>query len=168
VVHVAVTLEKAEMRMSKWLLGQGLVMLILGVCSTIVFGLLHVRYFFLLGVLMGLMNIVPIAGGVVTILLAGSVAALDSWTKMALVFLFYFIYVNIENAYLTPRIMRSSVNLMGLTVIIALLAGVDLAGLAGALVAVPTAALIAVLMEEYMVNNDANYRGPAPPANPQP
>jgi len=43
----------------------------------------------------------PIAGGVVTILLAGAVAALDSWTKMALVFLFYFIYVNIENAYLT-------------------------------------------------------------------
>ena len=53
--------------MSKWLLGQGLLMLILGVCSTIVFGLLHVRYFFLLGVLMGLMNIIPIAGGVVTI-----------------------------------------------------------------------------------------------------
>jgi predicted PurR-regulated permease PerM len=167
-LRLAVTLEKAEIRMSKWLLGQGLLMLILGVCSTIVFGLLHVRYFFLLGVLMGLMNIVPIAGGVVTILLAGAVAALDSWTKMALVFLFYFFYVNIENAYLTPRIMRSSVNLMGLTVIIALLAGVDLAGLAGALVAVPTAALIAVLMEEYMVNNDSEYRGPAPPVNPQP
>jgi predicted PurR-regulated permease PerM len=170
-LRLAVTLEKAEIRMSKWLLGQGLVMLILGICSCIVFGVLHVRYFFLLGVLMGLMNIVPIAGGVVTILLAGAVAALDSWTKMAFVFLFYFIYVNIENAYLTPRIMRSSVNLMGLTVIIALLAGVDLAGLAGALVAVPTAALIAVLMEEYMVNNDSNYRGPVlpdPPTAPQP
>jgi predicted PurR-regulated permease PerM len=162
-LRLAVTLEKAEVRMSKWLLGQGLLMLILGVSSTIVFGLLHVRYFFLLGVLMGLMNVIPIAGGVATILLAGGVAALDSWPKMAGVFLFYLIYVNIENAYLTPRIMRSSVNLMGLTVIIALLAGVKLAGVTGALVAVPTAALIAVLTDEYLINKDWQYVPPILP-----
>jgi predicted PurR-regulated permease PerM len=162
-LRLAVTLEKAEVRMSKWLLGQGLLMLILGVCSTIVFGLLHVRYFFLLGVLMGLMNIIPIAGGVVTILLAGGVASLDSWPKMAGVFLFYVIYVNVENAYLIPRIMRSSVDLMGLAVIISLLAGVELAGVTGALVAVPTAALIAVLMDEYLVNKDWQYVPPVLP-----
>lgn len=153
-LRLAVTLYKAELRMSKWLFGQGLLMLILGVTSTLVFGLLHVRYFFLLGVLMGLMNIVPIAGGVITILLVGIVAAIDSWTKMGGVFLFYLIYVNIENAYLTPRIMRSSVDLKGLTVLLALIAGTELAGIVGALVAVPTAALIAVLMEEYMVQKD--------------
>jgi predicted PurR-regulated permease PerM len=153
-LRLAVTLQKAERRTSKWLFGQSLLMLILGVTSTIVFGLLHVRYFFLLGVLMGLMNIVPIAGGVVTILLVAFVAALDSWTKMAAVFLFYFIYVNIENAYLTPRIMRQNVNLMGLTVLIALIAGTELAGVVGALVAVPTAALIAVLADEYLVQKD--------------
>jgi predicted PurR-regulated permease PerM len=156
-LRLAVTLEKAEIRMSRWLFGQALLMLILGVCSTIVFGFLHVRYFVLLGVLMGLMNIIPIAGGVVTILVAGAVAAIDSWTKMAGVFLFYLIYVNIENAFLTPRIMRSSVNLMGLAVVIALIAGTDLAGIPGALVAVPTAALIAVLMDEYLVQNDSQY-----------
>jgi predicted PurR-regulated permease PerM len=148
------TLQKAEVRMSKWLFGQGLLMLILGVCSIIVFGLLHVRYFVLLGVLMGLMNIIPIAGGVITIILACAIAALDSWTKMFGVLIFYGIYVNIENAVLTPRIMRSSVNLMGLTVIIALLTGTAIAGVVGALVAVPTAALVAVLMEEYMVQKD--------------
>jgi predicted PurR-regulated permease PerM len=153
-LRLAVTLQKAERRMSKWLVGQGLLMLILGLSSTIVFGFLHVRYFFLLGVLMGLMNIVPIAGGVITILIVAAVAALDSWTKMAFVFLFYLIYVNIENAYLTPRIMRSSVNLMGLTVLIALIAGTEIAGVVGALVAVPTAALIAVLMDEYLVQKD--------------
>jgi predicted PurR-regulated permease PerM len=51
--------------------------------------------------------------------------------------------------------MRSSVNLMGLTVIIALLIGTSLAGVVGALVAVPTAALIAVLVQEYLVQKDA-------------
>jgi predicted PurR-regulated permease PerM len=153
-LRLAVTLQKAERRASKWLFGQATLMLILGLASTLVFGLLHVRYFILLGVLMGLMNIVPIAGGVVTILLVGLVAAIDSWAKMAAVFLFYLIYVNIENAYLTPRIMRQSVNLMGLTVLIALIAGTELAGIVGALVAVPTAALIAVLMDEYLVQKD--------------
>jgi predicted PurR-regulated permease PerM len=148
------TLKKAERKVSKWLLGQGLLMLILGVCSTIVFGLLHVRYFLLLGFLMGLFNIIPIAGGVITILIAAGVAALDSWTKMAGVILFYVIYQNIENVVLTPRIMRSSVNLMGLTVLVALLLGTALAGIVGALVAVPTAALVSVLLEEYAVQKD--------------
>nr|WP_179639961.1 AI-2E family transporter [Edaphobacter lichenicola] len=148
------TLKKAESKISKWLLGQGLLMLILGVSSTIVFGLLHVRYFLLLGFLMGLFNIIPIAGGVITIIIAAGVAALDSWTKMASVLLFYAIYINVENAVLTPRIMRSSVNLMGLTVLVALLLGTALAGIVGALVSVPTAALITVLLEEYAVQKE--------------
>ena len=148
------TMQKAELKMSKWLLGQGLLMLILGVCSTVVFGLLHVRYFVLLGVLMGLLNIIPIAGGVVTIILAGGIAALDSWSKMAGVFIFYAVYINIENAVLTPRIMKSSVDLMGITVLVALLIGTALAGIVGALVAVPTAALITVLLNEYAVKRD--------------
>ena len=129
-------------------------MLILGVSSTIVFAILRVRYFFLLGVLMGLFNIIPIAGGLVTITLAAAVAALDSWARMGGVLLFYALYTQLENAYLTPKIMKSSVNLMGLSVLIALLAGSKLAGVVGALVAVPSAALIAVLMDEYMVQTD--------------
>jgi predicted PurR-regulated permease PerM len=148
------TMQRAELKVGKWLFGQGLLMLILGLSSTVAFGFLHVRYFLLLGILMGLFNIIPIAGGIVTISLVAGVAALDSWTKMAGVLIFYAIYVNIENAYLTPRIMRSSVNLMGLTVLIALLCGTALAGVVGALVAVPTAALITVLLEEYAVQKE--------------
>jgi predicted PurR-regulated permease PerM len=70
------------------------------------------------------------------------------------VLVFYAVYVQIENGFLTPRIMRSSVNLMGLAVLIALLAGLALAGIVGALVAVPTAALLAVLLQEYLVQKD--------------
>jgi predicted PurR-regulated permease PerM len=154
--RLARTLVAAEGRMSKWLIGQAALMVILGVTSTVVFHALHVRYAVLLGVLMGLFNIVPIVGGVVTILLAASVAAMDSWSKMAGVFIFYAIYTQVENAYLTPRIMRTSVNLMGLSVLIALLAGTELAGIVGALVAVPSAALVAVIMDEYLVQKDAD------------
>ncbi len=158
--RLAKTLAVAEVRMSKWLIGQGSLMLILGVLSTAVFGILHVRYFFLLGVLMGLFNIIPVVGGVITILLAAGVASIDGWPKMVGVLIFYFFYVQLENGYLTPRIMRSSVNLMGLSVLIALLAGTALAGVVGALVSVPTAALIAVLMDEYMVQKDADLAAP--------
>ena len=144
------TLKKAEVKMSKWLFGQGLLMLTIGVCSLIVFGFLHVRYFVLLSAMMGLFNIIPIAGAL-SVSLALVSAALDSWPKMFGVLIFYVIYVNVENAFLTPRIMRSSVNLMGLTILVALLIGTALAGVVGALVAVPTAALISVLLDEYAV-----------------
>jgi predicted PurR-regulated permease PerM len=70
---------------------------------------------------------------------------------MACVFAFYAIYINIENAILTPRIMGSSVDLMGLTVLIALLLGTAVAGVVGALVAVPTAVLVTCLIDEYFV-----------------
>ena len=145
----------AEHRMSKWLLGQGSLMLILGLCSTVVFGLLHVRYFFLLGTLMGLFNIIPVIGAVITVLLAAAAAALDSWTKMLGVFIFYAVYAQVENGFLTPKIMRTSVNLMGLSVLIALLVGSALAGVVGALVSVPTAALVGVLVQEYLMRQDA-------------
>ena len=153
-IRLKATMNQANQKISKWLVGQGLLMLALGISSTIVFGFLHVRYFLLLGFLMGLFNIIPIAGGIFTILIAAGVAALDSWAKMAGVLLFYFLYVNIENAYLTPRIMRSSVNLMGLTVLVALLLGTSLAGIVGALVAVPTAGLISVILQQYAVQKD--------------
>jgi predicted PurR-regulated permease PerM len=145
------TLRKADTKMSKWLLGQGLLMLILGVTSTIVFSILHVRYSVLLGVLMGLFNIIPVAGAIITMSLVCVVSALDSWTKMFEVILFYLVYVNLENVIITPRVMKSSVDLMGLTVLVSLMVGTALAGIVGALVAVPTAALIVVLLDEYAV-----------------
>jgi predicted PurR-regulated permease PerM len=51
--------------------------------------------------------------------------------------------------------MKTSVDLMGLAVLIALMAGLALAGVVGALVSVPTAALVAVLLDEYMVQKSA-------------
>jgi predicted PurR-regulated permease PerM len=143
------TLARAEVRMGKWLLGQGSLMLILGVASTIVFVVLHVRYAYALGVLMGLMNIIPIVGALVSVSLALLVAAIDSWGRVLGVAIFYAIYAQFETSYLTPRIMRTSVDLAGLSVIIALLLGSALAGIVGAMVAVPTAVLVAVLLGEY-------------------
>lgn len=148
------TAIRADQRVSKWLLGQALLMLILGTLSLIVFGLLRVKYFYALAVFCGLANIVPIIGPIFSVGLAVIVAAFDSWTKALGVLIFYLVYQQLENAFLTPKIMKSTVDLPALAVIIALALGGSLAGVLGALVAVPTAALIAVIIEEYVVKRN--------------
>ncbi|HEU5401290.1 MAG TPA: AI-2E family transporter [Terriglobales bacterium] len=145
----------AEKRVSKWLLGQALLMLILGSLSLLTFWVLNVKYFYFLGVFCGLANIVPIIGPLISVSLAIIVAAFDSWTKAALVLAFYLIYQQLENAFLTPKIMKSTVDLPPLAVIIALVLGGAIAGVLGALVAVPTAALIGVIIDEYIVKANA-------------
>ena len=147
-------LRRAESRMQRWLLGQGSLMLILGMTSTVVYGMLHVRYAYALGFLTGLLNIIPVVGAAVSIALALLVAAVDSWGRVLGIAIFYVIYLNLENSFLVPRIMQSRVNLPGLAILCALLIGSAFAGVAGALVAVPTAALVAVLVDEYLVAKD--------------
>jgi predicted PurR-regulated permease PerM len=145
-------LQRARIRMDKWLLGQGSLMLILGLLSTAVYLMLHIRYAFALGVMTGLLNIIPVLGAAVCVALALLVAAIDSWGRVLGVAVFYLVYLQVENSFLTPRIMRNSVGLPGLAILVALLLGSALGGIAGALVSVPTAALVAVLIDEYLVN----------------
>jgi predicted PurR-regulated permease PerM len=148
------TLLRADARMGKWLVGQGGLMLILGLCSLIVFVLLKIRYAYALAVLMGALNIIPIVGAMVSMALVLLAAATDSWEKVAGVAIFYAIYAQVETSYLTPRIMKSSVDLSALGVLIALLMGSKLAGVIGAMIAVPTAVLVSVLIQEYLVQHD--------------
>jgi len=149
------TLRRAEIRMGKWLLGQGSLMLILGVASTIVYLSLNVRYAYALGVLTGLLNVIPVLGAAICIALALLVAAIDSWGRVLGIAIFYLIYIQVENSYLVPRIMRNRVGLPGLAILIALVIGSALEGVLGAMVSVPTAVLVAVLLDEYLVSKDA-------------
>jgi predicted PurR-regulated permease PerM len=149
------TLRRAEIRMGRWLLGQGSLMLILGLISTALYLSLHVRYAYALGVLTGLLNIIPVLGAAICIALAMLVAAIDSWGRAVGVAIFYLIYLQLENSYLTPRIMQSRVNLPPLAILVALLLGSALGGVVGAMVSVPTAVLVAELLDEYLVQKDA-------------
>ena len=142
---------RAQRRIRHWLVGQGLLMLLLGVTSGLSFWLLHIKYALVLGFLAGLLNIVPFVGPITGFLLAAAVAILDSWPKFLGVCAYYFVYQQFEQAYLAPKVMKLSVDLPPLAVIVALTLGGALGGVLGAIVAVPTAAVIAVLIEEYLV-----------------
>jgi predicted PurR-regulated permease PerM len=98
-----------------------------------------------------------VLGAAICVALALLVAAIDSWGRVLGVAIFYVVYLNLENSLLTPRIMKNSVGLPGLAILVALLLGSALGGVPGALVSVPTAVLVAVLLDEYLVN-----KNPAP------
>ena len=148
------TMHRGENRMRHWLVGQSVLMLILGSLSCIAFALLHLKYFVALALLAGLLNIIPIVGPVVAVTLASIVALVDSPPKLIGVLLFFLLYQQLETGFITPRVMKFSVDLPPLAVIISLMLGGALAGVLGALVAVPTAALCAVLIDEYLVKRD--------------
>lgn len=148
------TLVRGENRMRHWLVGQATLMVILGSLSCIVFAILKLKYFYALALLAGLLNIIPIVGPVVAVIVASIVALVDSPAKLVGVLAFFLAYQQLETGFLTPRIMKLSVDLPPLAVIISLMLGGALAGILGALIAVPTAALCAVLIDEYLVKKE--------------
>jgi predicted PurR-regulated permease PerM len=147
-------LGRASARMRRWLVGQAMLMLVLGTASLIVFGLLGLRYYYLLAVFAGVANIVPLLGPVLSAILAGLVAIIDSPQKLLGVVIFFVAYQQVENAYLTPRIMKSQVQLSSAAVVVALMIGGALAGIPGAVVAVPSAVLFSELVDEYARNGE--------------
>jgi predicted PurR-regulated permease PerM len=149
-----VTLQRAAARMEKWLIGQASLMLILGLASTILYLSLDIRYAYGLGVLTGLLNIIPVLGAAVSVVLAILVAAIDSWGRVLGVAIFFLVYLQIENSWLIPRIMKHRVQLPALAIFVALLLGYAVEGVVGALVAIPTAVLVAVLLDEYLVRKE--------------
>ena len=114
-----------------------------------------VRYAYALGVLTGALNIIPVVGAAMCIGLALLVAAIDSWGRVVGVAVFYVVWVQVENSFLIPRIMKNRVGLPALAILVALLLGSALAGVLGAMVSVPTAVLVAELVDEYVVQKDA-------------
>jgi predicted PurR-regulated permease PerM len=149
--RLSATLLRANKRMRNWLMGQSIMMAFMGIASLVVYYSLHLKYFYILAMFAGVADIIPIAGPISALVIAGSVAAMDSPEKMFGVVIFHAVYAQFEAAFLSPRIMRSTLKLSPLAVIIALSLGGSLAGVVGALVSVPTAALVMVLADEYLV-----------------
>jgi predicted PurR-regulated permease PerM len=149
--RLSATLMRADQRMRNWLLGQSMLMAGLGLASLGVYYVLGLRYFYVLAMYAGIANVVPIVGPVSAVVIASTVAALDAPERVFGVVVFHALYAQFENAFLVPRVMKSTLQLSPLAVIISLSLGGSLAGVLGALVSVPTAALVAVFIDEYMV-----------------
>jgi predicted PurR-regulated permease PerM len=80
------------------------------------------------------------------------VASIDSWGRALGIVIFYLVWIQVENSFLVPRIMGTRVGLPGLSILVALLIGSELGGVLGAIASVPTAVLVSVLLDEYLVH----------------
>ncbi|MCC9076012.1 AI-2E family transporter [Litorilinea aerophila] len=126
----------------RWTWSQGLLALYIAVAFGVGLYLLGVPYALLLGLVGGVLEVIPFLGGAVTMLAAVLVSLPHSW-NMALGAVAWYIVVNLVEGYvLVPRLYQRTLRLHPLLVLIAFVAGGRLLGLAGALLAVPLAAAI--------------------------
>jgi predicted PurR-regulated permease PerM len=140
--------RRVTSKVSAWLGGQLLLGGIIGTTAGIGLYLLGVPFFYVLAVICGVGEMIPIIGPILSAIPA-IVVALSVRPMLALfVIIFLFAQQQLENHLLVPKIMQRQVGISPVVVIVALLVGGSLLGVIGALLAVPTAAILLVLFEE--------------------
>jgi predicted PurR-regulated permease PerM len=135
-------------KLSAWLVGQLMLGTIIGITSAIGLWLLGVPFFYVLALISGIGEMIPIIGPILSAIPAVAVAATVSVKKALLVIAFFVIQQQIENHVLVPKVMERQVGVSAVTVISALLIGGNLLGIVGAILAVPTAAILQVVLSE--------------------
>lgn len=144
------TLDNVDQQLGRWMRGQLTLCLIIGLASTIAYGLLDVRFWPVLGLIAGITEAIPIIGPWIGGVPAVAMALTQSWEKAAMVAGVAIIIQFTENWVLVPRVMKGAVGLTPLTVFLALLVGTEFMGIIGALLAIPIAAAIQVIVSEYI------------------
>jgi predicted PurR-regulated permease PerM len=146
--RVAQVSELVAVKVSAWLGGQMLLGLIIGVTSAIGYAFMGVPYFFVLAVIAAIGEMIPMVGPLLSAIPAVLVALTVSPGLALGVAIFCLALQLIENNVLVPKVMGQQVGLSAVTVIASLAIGTELLGFVGALLAVPTAAIVQVMFEE--------------------
>jgi predicted PurR-regulated permease PerM len=139
---------RVSTKVSAWLGGQLLLGGIIGTTAAIGLFFLGVPYFYVLALIAGVGELIPIVGPILSAIPAIAVAFTVSPTLALGVAAFYFAQQQLENHVLVPKVMSRQVGLSASFVIIALLIGGSLLGIVGAILAIPTAAILQVMFEE--------------------
>ena len=132
--------------------GNLLISLVAGTATTLVLLVVGVQYAVALGLLVAILDLIPLAGATIAAVLVSAVAFLDSIPVGIVVLVFFLVYQQIENHFLQPVIYGRTVQLSPLAVLIAVLIGAELAGVLGALAAIPVAGTIQVLIRDWLAH----------------
>ena len=135
-------------KVSSWLAGQLFLAAIIGTSAALGLLALGVPYFFVLALIAGLGEMIPVVGPILSAIPAVAVALTVSPATALFVGIFFLVQQQVENHLLVPRIMARQVGVSAGIVIIALLVGGSLLGIVGAILAVPTAAILQVVFQE--------------------
>jgi predicted PurR-regulated permease PerM len=130
--------------------------LLIGVVCTLGFLLIGVPYALLFGAFAGLLEFVPLVGPLVVALSVASVAGFHSITQAVEVLTFLGVLRLVEDYVIFPRLVRRGIHMHPLGVILAILCGAELAGIAGIFLAIPAVAVLSVSYRHLL-----EYRGSA-------
>jgi predicted PurR-regulated permease PerM len=148
--QVNATWLQVEAKLGAWVRGQLFIMLVVGLFSGLIFLALGLPNPLLLAVLGGLCQIIPIVGPFLAFLPALLVALTLDPTKALILVGAALVFQQVVGNILIPRVMSQSLGVSPLTVILGIMIGSILYGGAGALLAVPIAAAIQVIINESL------------------
>jgi predicted PurR-regulated permease PerM len=135
--------------------GNLFISLIAGVSTSIVLLILGVPYWIALGLIVGILDLIPLAGATIAGIIISTVAFLHSIPAGIIVVVFFIVYQQIENHVLQPVVYGRTVQLSPLVVLISVLIGAELAGVLGALAAIPVAGTLQVILLDYLKHRRA-------------
>ena len=137
-------------KVGAYVLGNVLISLLAGVVTLIWLTLFDVPYALLLAILVALLDLVPIVGSTIAGVVVGAVALSVSLPICIATVVFYVLFQLVEDYLLVPKIIGRAVHVPALTTLIAVLIGGSLLGVVGALVAIPIAAAVALILQEVL------------------
>ena len=148
--RVTKVVQKIDEKLSAWLRGEFVLMVIVGVLTYIGLTLLRVEFALPLAVLAGLLEIVAVIGPIMSAVPAIIIALVQYNSALPAlgVTALYVLVQQLENNLLVPKIMNKAVGVHPLAIITALLIGGSLFGIMGAVLAVPFAATAQVIIED--------------------
>ncbi|MDG4831295.1 AI-2E family transporter [Solwaraspora sp. WMMD1047] len=148
-----------------YLSGNLLISVICGALTFVVLALLGVPYAGVLALLVAIADLVPLVGATVGAAIAAGAGFVHSPRAGIVILIFCVVYQQVENHVLQPLIFSRIVRLNPLTVLVSVLLGADLAGIAGALLAIPAVGIIQVILRDLRAHRTTAGR---PPAGPDP
>ena len=143
-------LTEIDVMLKQYIKGQIIVCFIIGTSITVAMSLLQIPYALIIGTFAGCIDVIPYIGVIVSLLPAVLLALMKSPIHAVLTLgILYFIHW-LEGHVIIPNIMGQSVKLPPLTIIIALIIGLEVMGIIGMFLAVPIAAVLRVVIEFYI------------------
>jgi predicted PurR-regulated permease PerM len=148
--RVSDVLQRIALKFGGWLRGQLFLGLVIGVAAGLGTWALGLPYPFLLGLVAGVTELIPMVGPVLGAIPAVLIALFGPWWRLLAVIALFTAIQQAENNLLVPRVMKMSVGLSPLLTLAAIMIGANLMGIIGALLAVPIAAALQVIVGEVV------------------
>jgi predicted PurR-regulated permease PerM len=143
--------EQISESVGRYVMGQVSIGVIQSIVVFILLSVLGVPYALVISAFAFLLGLIPLVGTITAAVIASLVALSVSPNTAIIVAVFYLIYMQVEAYIISPRIMSRAVQVPGAVVVIGALAGGAILGVLGALVAIPVAASIMLILRQVVM-----------------